>query len=185
MEPPNRLAIRWLLEGVNTVMTRSVAPEVLPATGDDVDDFYSSVGPHIAKMGRVAARIAGVHNRDDVVQDALMQAWRNRRQFDPARGTFVSWLLAITAHQATKVSRRLARRLFESRLPTPLPVEERLDLTAALRRLTARERLAVDCYYFAGLSIAETAAVMGCAEGTTKSTLASGRVRLRRVLGEG
>jgi RNA polymerase sigma factor (sigma-70 family) len=179
------LAIRQLLEGVDTVMARSVAPEILSAAADDVDDFYSAVEPHIAKMGRVAARLAGVHNRDDVVQDALVQAWRNRRQFDPARGRFAAWLLAITAHQATKVRRRLASRLFEPRLPTPLSVEERLDLTAALHRLTARERLALDCYYFVGLSIAETAAVMGCAEGTVKSTLASGRERLRRVLGEG
>jgi DNA-directed RNA polymerase specialized sigma24 family protein len=34
-----------------------------------------------------------------------------------------------------------------------------------------------------GLSVAETAAVMGCAEGTVKSTLADARARLRTLLG--
>jgi RNA polymerase sigma-70 factor (ECF subfamily) len=48
--------------------------------------------------------------------------------------------------------------------------------------LTARQRQAVDCLYFAGLTVAETAAVMGCAEGTVKSTLSDARARLRTLL---
>lgn len=60
--------------------------------------------------------------------------------------------------------------------------EERLDLEAALRRLSARQRLAVDCFYFVGLSVAETASVMHCAEGTVKSCLADARGRLRELL---
>jgi RNA polymerase sigma-70 factor (ECF subfamily) len=57
-----------------------------------------------------------------------------------------------------------------------------IDVRAAVARLTRRERLAVDCFYFADLSIAETAAVMGCSEGTVKSTLSSARERLRGLL---
>jgi RNA polymerase sigma-70 factor (ECF subfamily) len=33
-----------------------------------------------------------------------------------------------------------------------------------------------------GLSVADTAAVMGCAEGTVKSTLADARAKLRAML---
>jgi RNA polymerase sigma-70 factor (ECF subfamily) len=40
----------------------------------------------------------------------------------------------------------------------------------------------VDCVYYAGLTVAETAAVMGCADGTVKSTLADARNRLRDLL---
>jgi RNA polymerase sigma-70 factor (ECF subfamily) len=58
----------------------------------------------------------------------------------------------------------------------------RVDVERALGRLTRRQRLAVGCVYFVGLSIAETAAVMGCAEGTVKSTLADARARLRTLL---
>jgi RNA polymerase sigma-70 factor (ECF subfamily) len=60
--------------------------------------------------------------------------------------------------------------------------DESVDLSRALDRLALRQRLAVDCVYFAGLRIAEAAAVMGCAEGTVKSTLADARLRLRAAL---
>ena len=149
----------------------------------DVDSFYDTVQPHVDKMGRVAARLGGFGNRDDIVQDALLQAWRSRHQFDPARGSLGAWLLAITAHQATKVRRRLARRfIIQPAAPAESTADQSLDLRAALERLSPRERLAVDCYYFAGLSVGETAAVMGCSEGTVKSTLSAGRDRLRSML---
>ena len=148
----------------------------------DVESFYGTVQPHVDRMGRVAARLGGLGNREDIVQDALLQAWRSRDQFDPSRGSLSAWLLAITAHQATKVRRRLSRRFLPPASAAAPVIEETLDLRAALAALTGRERLAIDCYYFAGLSVAETAAVMGCSEGTVKSTLSAGRDRLRSFL---
>lgn len=65
----------------------------------------------------------------------------------------------------------------------PSDLDSTIDLNASLRRLPRRERLAVDLRYFADLSTTETAAVMGCSEGTVKSTLASARQRLRTLLG--
>ncbi|TMK55831.1 MAG: RNA polymerase sigma factor, partial [Actinobacteria bacterium] len=50
--------------------------------------------------------------------------------------------------------------------------------------LPPRQRLAVELHYFVDLDVAETAAVMKCAEGTVKSTLADARERLRSILGE-
>jgi RNA polymerase sigma-70 factor (ECF subfamily) len=148
---------------------------------DDVASFYSAVAPHIDKMRRLAARLGGIDNRDDVVQDALLQAWRARGQFDRNKGTLSAWLLAITAHQATKIRRRL-RLLFPPAAQPEPGVDDAIDVRAAVARLAHRERLAVDCFYFADLSIAETAAVMGCSEGTVKSTLSSARERLRGLL---
>lgn len=144
--------------------------------------FSDQVRPHLPAMVHLAARLAPVRHRDDVVQEALTRAWRKRRQFDPDRGTLRTWLLAVTADQARKATRR---RELPIRIPSPAvdsPIEDRLDLEAALGRLSTRQRLAVDCYYFVGLSVAETAAVMGCAEGTVKSSLSDARTRLRELL---
>jgi RNA polymerase sigma-70 factor (ECF subfamily) len=147
-----------------------------------VEDFSGWVRPHVAAMARLAARLAPDSARDDVVQEALARAWVKRRQYDAARGTPSAWLLAITADQAAKARRRL-RPVPAADPPAPGPSpDDALDVERAVRELPERQRLAVNCFYFAGLSVAETAAVMRCAEGTVKSTLADARARLRPLL---
>jgi RNA polymerase sigma-70 factor (ECF subfamily) len=162
-------------------MAVSPMPDARVRLSDDVASFYDAIAPHVDKMRRVAARLAGLDNRDDVVQDALLQAWRARAQFDPDKGTLSAWLLAITAHQASKVRRRIRFLLFPAR-QSEVGMDDSIDVRGAVERLARREKLAVDCFYFADLSIAETAAVMGCSEGTVKSTLSSARERLRGLL---
>ena len=145
-------------------------------------EFARRVEPYLSKMLNLAERLAGTTGREDVVQEALLNAWRKRGQFDPARGSLGGWLMAITADQARKSWRR---RL--PLLPQPAPVwqpapEDHVDIERALALLAPRQRLAIDCHYFSGLSVAETAAVMHCSEGTVKSTLADARARLRPAL---
>jgi RNA polymerase sigma factor (sigma-70 family) len=159
-----------------------------PAMPGDPDGFAGWVRPHLTAMALLAARLAPGAERDDVVQESLVRAWTKRRQFDPARGTPAAWLLAITADQARKARgrRRPSLALVEGPATggaaADPAAEERLDLESALDRLSGRQRLAVDCVYYAGLSVAETAAVMGCTEGTVKSTLSDARARLRPLL---
>lgn len=147
--------------------------------------FVAWVRPHLGAMARLAARLAVGADRDDIVQEALARAWVKRRQYDAARGAVSSWLLAITADQARKAAGRLrpVAELVDQDVVAARPdVEGRVDVGQALTRLSPRQRLAVDCYYFADLSIADTAAVMGCSEGTVKSTLSDARDRLRTLL---
>ena len=150
---------------------------------DTPADFAAWVEPELSKMSRLAARLAPDADRDDVVQEALVRAWRKRDQYDPGRGTAATWLLAITADQARRARRR--RRpyalLGEISVPNRWP-DDRVDVEAAVARLPTRQKLAVDCFYFVDLSVAETAAVMGCSEGTVKSTLSDARKRLRALL---
>ncbi|WP_232828495.1 RNA polymerase sigma factor [Kribbella monticola] len=147
--------------------------------------FVDWVRPHLAAMARLAARLAAGTDRDDIVQESLARAWMKRHQYDASRGTASSWLLAITADQARKAVRRLrpvAELGDHDAAEARQDVEGRVDVDQALTSLSARQRLAVDCYYFADLSIGDTAAVMGCSEGTVKSTLSDARARLRSLL---
>jgi RNA polymerase sigma factor (sigma-70 family) len=150
---------------------------------DDPDRFGDWASPHLPAMARLAARLGPPTERDDIVQEALARAWSKRKQFDRRRGAPSAWLLAITADQARKALKRF-RPVGELQEPASpaIPSDDRLDVEAAIRRLPARQKLAVDCYYMAGLSVAETAAVMGCAEGTVKSTLSEARLRLRNLI---
>lgn len=158
---------------------------VAASVSSEARDFASWVEPHWAAMTALAFRLVPASDVEDVVQDALASAWRQRSRFDPSRGSARTWLLTLTADQV----RRLYRR--SRRVPVPMPDvpgggSDELpdpDLDRALRGLSSRQRLAIELFYYLGLPVSEVAMVMGCAEGTVKSTLADARARLRSVLG--
>ena len=151
------------------------------ATGE-ATAFSDWVRPHLAAMAAVASRLASPADRDDVVQEALVRAWRKWASYDERRGAPLRWLLAITADRAFRRRRpRPTAELFDVALDVPQPD---IDLERALLTLAPRQRLAVTLFYFAGLDIAGTSQAMGCAPGTVKSTLADARARLRTALEE-
>ncbi len=144
------------------------------------EEFAELLRPHLQRMARLAARLAPKSDPDDIVQDAALRAWEKRHLYDSARGAYSAWLFAITADQARKANGRRRSHAHLVDLATPVyDADQHLDIEHAVARLSGRRRLAIDCYYFVGLSVSETAAVMRCAEGTVKSTLADARERLR------
>jgi RNA polymerase sigma-70 factor (ECF subfamily) len=145
------------------------------------EPFATWVRPHLQAMANLAARLAGPTERDDVVQESLARAWRRFSTYAPERGAPRPWLLAIVADQAR---RSRTRRRSSALLPGTEPATGAdVDLERAIAALPPRQRLAVDLYYFVDLPVAEVAAVMGCSEGTVKSTLADARARLRDLVG--
>ncbi|MDR1431730.1 MAG: RNA polymerase sigma factor [Propionibacteriaceae bacterium] len=157
---------------------------------DSHQGFSHWVLPHWAAMSALAARTGP--DAEDVLQDALTQAWRKRRQFDPVRGSARNWLLAITADQRRKHWRRSAARP-ETALAghealisdSAGPVSEHcLDLERAIASLSKRQGLAVELHYYLGLPISDIAQIMRCSPGTVKSTLADARARLLDRLGK-
>ncbi|MDT4936138.1 MAG: hypothetical protein QOK11_4030 [Pseudonocardiales bacterium] len=154
--------------------------------------FAEWARPSLLAMTRLARRLAPHADPDDVVQDALVRAWQKWEQFDEARGTAATWLLAITADQARNARRSQVRRIrvVDDRAELPdaaAPLADLaadLDLDRAVDELPERQRLAVQLHYFVGLTVEETAAVMDCAAGTVKSTLFDARTRLRTLLGD-
>jgi RNA polymerase sigma factor (sigma-70 family) len=141
-------------------------------------------------MTRLARRLAPHAEPDDIVQDALLRAWQKWHQFDAAKGTATTWLLAITADRArdTRRSRVRRLRLVDEHADVPDASADvgarNLDLDNAIAKLAKRQRLAVELHYFVGLTVDETAAVMACAPGTVKSTLHDARARLLQLLGD-
>jgi len=139
--------------------------ETVAAT-DEAARFAEWARPWLLAMTRLARRLAPHADPDDVVQDALVRAWRKWDQFDEARGTASAWLLAITADQARSARRTRVRRLRVvddttevSDAAAPLiDVPADVDLERAITELAQRQRLAVELHYFVGLNLDETAA---------------------------
>jgi RNA polymerase sigma-70 factor (ECF subfamily) len=145
---------------------------------------------------RVAYVLCGPDDATDVAQEAFVKAWRALGRFRDG-APFRPWLLRIVANEARNARRaagrraRLAVRASEDRpsggaAPSTeeavLAAQRRQVVLAALEGLPDTDRDVISCRYFAGLSEAETAAVLGCRAGTVKSRLSRARARLRARL---
>jgi RNA polymerase sigma factor (sigma-70 family) len=151
----------------------------------DLPDFAE----HLRPLFRFAVTLSSRDDAEDLVQDALARAWARRDQFDPARGSLRSWLLAIVADQARSRWRRARPPLWEV-VDVPRADasdsagELAADLDVAIRALPPRQRTTIVLHHFVDLPVAEIAELMACSPGTVKSTLHDARRALARTLGE-
>lgn len=124
---------------------------------------------------------------DDLLQDALVRAWRAYpRLRNP--GQFKFWLLKIirNAHRNRARKARIRRWLSLDRaadIPAceELPFEEKEAVRQALKGVPRHQREALILYEVVGMSIEEIAKLQGVTVSGVKSRLARGRLRLREV----
>jgi RNA polymerase sigma-70 factor (ECF subfamily) len=122
---------------------------------------------------------------EDLVQDTLLQAWRNIRQL-PADVTGLRlWLYRAAAEQARQVRRPST---YTNGVPARGDGIERVitaaDIRRGLRTLSPGHRRVLVELYYRGGSTTETAARMGIPVGTVKSRAHYGLHALRSAIGE-
>ncbi len=124
---------------------------------------------------------------EDVAQDALLRAWRRRSTLrDSARRN--QWLATIVRNEAFR-QRQRARPEVSASIEALDGAEddrvvatvERADLQAALRQLSARDRLLLAMRYGEDLTQPAIARRLGIPENTVKVRLHRARDRLRRA----
>lgn len=140
------------------------------------------------QLRRIAYGMCGDwHRADDLVQTALVKlyvAWPRVAQ----GGAEDAYVRKILLNAAIDASRRPSRRelptdVVPERVARPgATVEDRVSLVAALQELPAQQRATVVLRHWLGLSVAETAAELGIAEGTVKSHAFRGLATLRELL---
>ena len=133
---------------------------------------------------------------EEAVQDTFIRLWQNPERFDPARGSLRSFLLAQCHSRAVDIVRsESARRRREdgeanARRASYVLEEEVLDfvsgqkLREAVATLSEKEQQAICLAYFGGHSYVDVASLLGVPEGTVKSRIRSGLIRLRRAVVE-
>src|SRR3954463_10853752 len=122
----------------------------------------------------VASLVRDPAAAEEVTATAFERAYRKRSRFDPSRGEPRAWLFGIARNAAREELRRRGRQAELAVEPADLAStpahegaeasERRLALSAALSGLGPRERELIALKFFAGLSNAEIAAVVGVSE---------------------
>lgn len=115
---------------------------------------------------------------EDVVQETLLRAWRNRDRLEEGRGSVRSWLFTVARNIVIDEwrTRRVHGELAVAEVPEVREPTDETDqlllswvVSDALLNLSADHRaVLVECY-FRGASVAQAADRLGIPEGTVKS----------------
>ncbi|MFR9730584.1 RNA polymerase sigma factor SigM [Saccharopolyspora sp. MS10] len=173
---------------------RSDADLIAAHTSGDPDAFAELFRRHRDRLWAVALRTMRDHeDAADALQDAMISAFRNAGSFR-AESQVTTWLHRIVVNACLdRIRRRQARPTVP--LPETGPAEPavrrdaideqvtRMAVQDALAALPEDQRAAIVLVDVQGYSVADTAAVLGIAEGTVKSRCARGRVKLATLLG--
>jgi RNA polymerase sigma-70 factor (ECF subfamily) len=137
---------------------------------------------------------------EEVAQDTFLALWRRPGAYDPDRGSLQSFLVGVARNKAIDLVRReealrkatnalISEAQAESATgaanePT-IGIEERQAVTTALQALSEVQREALVLAYFGGRTYREVAVELGIPEGTAKTRLRDGLIRLRELMGSG
>jgi RNA polymerase sigma-70 factor, ECF subfamily len=164
------------------------------AQGDRVafEEFYRRTAPWLA--GRLRRRCADEQIVAEVMQETYLAVWRSAGSFAGrvTGGSAVGWVWAIAAHRLIDAFRR---RAYHARPPVtvapgsaPAAEDEALadavsgDVGDALRRLPPELRDVLRALVVDGLSVRETAVLLGVPEGTVKTRARRARIQMRGAL---
>ena len=148
--------------------------------------------------GIVSRILSDPENAEETTLDVYLQVWQKARSYSPRRGSPLAWLFAMARSRAIDRLRSIAtRRQHEGSFflvketsgraqPGPetqtLSDEKRERVSAAIHKLPAEQKRAIELAYFQGLSHSEIATRLDIPLGTIKSQIRLGMMKLRSVL---
>jgi len=159
------------------------------------EQFESFYEAHVGLLsGYVLKLTDGDHAwAEDVVQETFLRAWRHPEAFGPERGSAQAWLCTVARRLVIDCVRAKKARPTEvgdeHLLASAAVVEDDHDrillgweVAEAMATLTPEHRAVLRETYFKGLSVAETATVLGVPAGTVKSRTYYALRALKRAL---
>jgi RNA polymerase sigma-70 factor, ECF subfamily len=157
----------------------------------DRDDFLSLVEDHGSVVFALLRRLCGnVPDAEDVFQETAVRVWRSFAMRPKLRNRR-AWLMTV-AYRAFVDLRRRPRQpdelydLTDTRSEGPgetaVRVEESQRVGTAVEQLSDTLRQVVVLHYTGGLTLQETANLLGVSAGTVKSRLSAALTKLRSFL---
>src|SRR5437588_645338 len=181
-----------------TVSDEALMEAITDHRPEALNEFYSRHG------GRLKSVIGNVVHEegdaDDVLQDILLQIWREADHYSPKAGKLLAWVVTLARRRAIDRLRRkqaycrakdryeaqLGQQLHATQRPGSDEEIERADLRRflhqRLRHLPHYQREAIELAFFAGMSHREIAAATRAPLGTVKTRLELGLRKLTQSL---
>jgi RNA polymerase sigma-70 factor (ECF subfamily) len=185
-------------------------PSIVEAVlNGDTERYGDLVNRYQLAVLRLAFGMVGnMEDARDIAQEAFFKAYRALSSFRK-EARFSSWLYRIVVNECRDFLRRKSRQPYRFSLsadpfpnqrddplnwfdvadPTQNPRQAAFDrevakrLANALEQLSLKQRTAFLIHYVHGVSLEETARILGCRLGTAKAHLARALERLRILLG--
>lgn len=171
----------------------SLAARMVHRDPKALEEVYRLYAPRLLTF--LTNRLGDRSLAEETLQEVMIAAWRGAPRF---RGEcrLYTWLLVIARNLATNAYQRQikprgntipleeADLLQASQEPaSEATLGEYDDLQDALEALPIEQREMLDLVFYHGLSLEETALVLGVPQGTVKSRLHRARQRLRHLMG--
>lgn len=157
-------------------------------------ELYDRLAPTVFGIARAVVRDPAM--AEEVTQEVLLEVWRSAPRHDPSRGRARTWVVTIAHRRAVdrvrseQAGRDRADRVavgehdvVASASTAVLDDLDRQRVRQALDALTPVQREAVTLAYYGGHTYAEVARLLDCPEGTVKTRIRDGLIRLRDHLG--
>jgi RNA polymerase sigma-70 factor (ECF subfamily) len=164
------------------------------AKAGEMGAFERLATRHTVRLWRCALALGNdTHWAEDLAQETLVEAWRSLSRFD-GRCRFSTWLYGILRHRYLKGRRgqnaaglSASDVLGQVQCATRPPdqsaevSEDAQRVRLAVASLPEEHRLVVELRFFAGATLDEIAAALGCPLGTVKSRLHHALEKLRQM----
>jgi RNA polymerase sigma-70 factor (ECF subfamily) len=189
------MPVMGIREGAVAAATDRDALLLAAARGDRAafERLYRTCAPQLNALAR---RIVGRREiAEDVLQTAMVAAWRHKATFDPERGSAFAWLGRIVRNLAIDHLRRhgreapldpIALEATADEGPDPASAAEASEAARRLRRclgeVEAAPRRAVLLVYYGGATLEEASSRLAAPIGTVKSWVRRTLIRLRSCL---
>ncbi len=165
------------------------------AMEQEFDCFAAEVSDPLLRAGHLMTGDA--RDAEDLVQETLLRVarrWKRVRSMDHPAAYARRVLINLVLHDADRRTRErtelwpqegAADTADESSARALLEVDDLAEFRWALAQLPTRQRAVLVLRYWADLPVAEVADILGCSEGTVKSTASRAAARLASTLERG
>ena len=177
-----------MADTIPLVEAKSLVARARAGDPDALEQLYRAYEAGVYTLARRLTRTA--EDAEDVLQETFLEVLRSLKSWR-GEGSLWGWVRTIAASKALMRYRRekvretdeLDDELFGGTPDADVPL--RMDLEAALSRLSERSRAVVWLHDVEGYTHEEIAELMGMTTSFSKSQLARAHQKLRRWLGEG